>query len=425
MTYIEKLYIPAGIRFECTGCGNCCLQWPVPATQDDFQNISVALKDIHSMTPEGNWETQLVSADPKTLFKTLSHTGTTDKMREFTHTLQKRSDGRCTFLTEDNRCFLHSRFGESTKPSMCQLFPYTFTQAPDGFYASVSFASTGVLLNHGKLLTDQADFLFGKLLLFKRLYPNLNSDWSQLQLVDGVPLAWDEYLRLEEYLLDSFRFDDSAQASFFELSTIDSLTLASSILLRHVNGKADLERDHLVPTAQHKVDLVLVKTLLEFFFPDDSSKHSPETIDGKALLMKITSAPRTISMQVDHQKVALAEICQLKLPELDKETHQLISRFIYCRIFAKLCWGPGLGHLSVVSGLHFLGVLTALLRIKVKMLSVAQSTTAPVDFLQIAELVRTLERQLTTLRISEESSAVLQVLLESPKRFERILTLAS
>jgi len=423
MTYIEKLYIPAGIRFECTGCGNCCLQWPVPATQDDFQNISLALKDIQSITPKGDWESQLVSAEPKTLFKTLSHKGSSDRMREFTHTLQKRSDGRCTFLTEDNRCFLHSHFGETTKPSMCQLFPYTFTQAPDGYYASVSFASTGVLLNSGKLLTDQADFLLGKLLLFKRLYPKLDSDWSHLQLVDGVPLSWTEYLRLEEYLLDAFRFDDSAQASFFELSSMDSLRLASSTLLCHVNGTAELERDHLVPTAQHKVDLVLVKTLLELFFPDDSSKHPTDTIDGKALLMKITSAPGTISMQVDRHKVALSEICQLKLPQVEKEVHQLISRFIYCRIFAKLCWGPGLGHLSVLSGLHFLGLVTALLRIKLKVLSIDQPATK-IDFMQVAELVRTLERQLTTLRISQESSAVLQVLLESPKRFERILSLA-
>jgi len=204
---------------------------------------------------------------------------------------------------------------------------------------------------------------------------------------------------------------------------MDSLRLASSTLLCHVNGTAELERDHLVPTAQHKVDLVLVKTLLELFFPDDSSKHPTDTIDGKALLMKITSAPGTISMQVDRHKVALSEICQLKLPQVEKEVHQLISRFIYCRIFAKLCWGPGLGHLSVLSGLHFLGLVTALLRIKLKVLSIDQPATK-IDFMQVAELVRTLERQLTTLRISQESSAVLQVLLESPKRFERILSLA-
>jgi hypothetical protein len=405
------------------------LQWPVPATEDDFQNISSALQDIQksasASAPQGDWENQLVHAESKTLFKKLSHASSADRMREFSYTLQKRPDGRCTFLTEDNRCFLHARFGEAKKPGMCQLFPYTFTQAPDGYYASVSFASTGVLLNSGKLLTDQADFLLGKLLLFKRLYPSLDADWSQLQLVDGQALSWADYLQLEEYLLDAFRFDDSIQSSFFELSTLDSLALASSTLIRHIKGTIELERDHLMPTPPHVVDLVLIKTLLEFFFPDDTytSAVSTDTIDGKALLTNITSAATTTSILIDGQKVALSEICKLKLPELEKQAHQLISRFIYCRIFSKLCWGPGLGHLSMVSGLHFIGVLMALLRIELKCLLVAGSEK-PIDFIQVAELVRTLERQLTTLRFSEKSSAVLQVLLESPRRFERILALA-
>src|SRR5271167_3054776 len=35
----DRLIIPEGINFECTGCGNCCHQWPVPSTAEDRQRI--------------------------------------------------------------------------------------------------------------------------------------------------------------------------------------------------------------------------------------------------------------------------------------------------------------------------------------------------------------------------------------------------
>jgi len=429
MTFIEKLYIPAGIRFECTGCGNCCLQWPVPATEADFQKISSSLQgiqtDIASSGLKEDWQIELANAKPNTLFKKLRHETSEDRMQLFTHTLQKRADGRCVFLTEDNRCCLHARASEESKPSMCQLFPYTFTQTPDGHYASVSFASTGVLLNSGALLTEQSDFLLGKLLLFKRLYPTLDTDWTKLQLVEGQPIDWAEYLRLEEYLLDAFRFDDANQSTFFQLNIFDSLALLSSTLVRHASAKTDLDLDHLVPALPERVDLILLKSLMEYFFPREHSVADATTIDGKDLLSGIASSVRDVCINLDGQEVPLAEICRIKLPPMDSQIVQLFNRFIYCRVFAKLYVGPGLGHFSMVSGLHFLGILIALINLQMKCILARTAQTATLDFLDAAELLRTLERQLTILRFSQESSAVLQVLMQSPNRFARILQLAS
>ncbi len=37
--------------------------------------------------------------------------------------LAKRSDGRCVFLTEENRCRIHELHGEAAKPAVCRMFP--------------------------------------------------------------------------------------------------------------------------------------------------------------------------------------------------------------------------------------------------------------------------------------------------------------
>ena len=36
----EKLIIPEGINYECTGCGKCCGGWAIPMTQDDYERIT-------------------------------------------------------------------------------------------------------------------------------------------------------------------------------------------------------------------------------------------------------------------------------------------------------------------------------------------------------------------------------------------------
>ena len=134
--------------------------------------------------------------------------------------------------------------------------------------------------------------------------------------------------------------------------------------------------------------------------------------------------------------VPLAQICRLKLGHLDDSADELLSRFVYCRIFSKLYFGPGFAHLSVISGLHHLGLLIALVRIRLKFLhfynsykvglnvNIIEMTMPPVSFIEVAELIRGLERRLSSLQYSKEVAVSLQVLLESPLRFERIMALS-
>ncbi|MBX9719832.1 MAG: YkgJ family cysteine cluster protein, partial [Candidatus Obscuribacterales bacterium] len=168
---------PRGIRFDCSGCGNCCLQWPVPLTPGDIAAI-----DKHQPAGQPSLTRRLPAGRLN--------------MQTFTHSLEKKADGRCIFLTDENRCELHAQHGEASKPSMCRLFPYTFSETPDGICASVSFASSGVLFNSGRLLSEQADFLKERYELFQELFPSLKLDWKTAQLLDGTPLSLESLQKL-------------------------------------------------------------------------------------------------------------------------------------------------------------------------------------------------------------------------------------
>lgn len=35
----SQLHIPLGIRFQCTACGHCCHEYPVPLTEVDVKRL--------------------------------------------------------------------------------------------------------------------------------------------------------------------------------------------------------------------------------------------------------------------------------------------------------------------------------------------------------------------------------------------------
>ena len=440
MEFEDILLIPPGINFECTGCGNCCLMWPVPTTQADHDRIQDLLK------PQ----------DIETVFKSRDlKTSTKDKLSQFPFTLEKKVDGRCTFLTEELRCDLQEKFGEDAKPSMCQLFPYTFTEAPDGFYASLSFASTGVLFNSGRALTEQTDFLKTRLRLFKKSFPDLNLDWSNTQLYDGHPLKWVDYLLIEKNLLKHFEILENSKQNLEEGSgksqeesgTDNNGTSTSPILKRLRNASLelvgavspdiDLDQENLIEAPAPQADLILIRHLLDYYLPADPFASRRDAFGAHVFKQHLVLPPNIVQMLISNEtSLPLAQICRLELGALDQESENLLARFVYCRIFGKLYFGAGFAHLSVISGMHHLGLLVALLRIRLKFLHFYNAhkvgmnindiptVMPPIEFNELAELVRALERRLSSLQYSKEVSTSLQVLLESPKRFARIMELA-
>ena len=92
----------------------------------------------------------------------------------------------------------------------------SFTDTPTGVYASVSFASTGALINNGPPLVEQRNLLEEQWRLFTELMPGRHTNWDAIQLVDSKPLAWSDYItELEPRLLEIFDPQRTANGDSF------------------------------------------------------------------------------------------------------------------------------------------------------------------------------------------------------------------
>lgn len=379
----QTLHIPEGINFNCSGCGNCCLHWPVPATDEDVQKI-----------PQGTFR-KLPGGDAK--------------MRGFTHTLEKRPDGRCTFLTADNTCSLHAEHGIDAKPAMCRLFPYSFTPTPSGTYLYVSFASTGVLENFGTPLSEQRTDMEAQLQVFRSLFPHVDDDWSGAQLIDGVPLSWEAYLDIESHLLDKLRSHNT--------NIVDALIECSKYVVSRIPQNQPVERLPKVEASPRDVDKILLTELWKLYWPQDVFEENSFDLDARALMTSLVKPPANITICGGTNAKVLLDT---KLSSLDEKSEDLLTRFTYTRIFGKLFFSRSYAHLSLLAGLHHLYFLVALIRMQLKQQILSGKQ---IEFRDVAELLRTCERRMSQMNFSRETCTVLEILLSSPSRLERVRSL--
>ena len=393
--YAPVLHIPEAVNFDCTGCGNCCFTWPVPATAADVDRI-----------------TALSNADQVPRFKKFAQKSD-DKLRGFTHFLGKDERGDCQYL-DNLRCSLHAKHGSHAKPAMCQLFPYTFTLTPTGAYASLSFASTGVLLNHGTPLSQQRAFLEDRLALFLCLFPG-EPDWSRIQLIDGIALTWIDYLLIERKLLATLHPNNSTANG-------DDLVSCSAQILG--STRVDLEHEKMIKAPPPFMDTVFTLLLMEMYFPDNAFNDNVCNFDTTKLVKLLSNQSSLPKFQFDRRQFDLQELSGIKVGGISKEADELLGRFMYCRIFAKLYFGPGFNGLSLLSGFHHLFLLSALCRLRLKMrICCGSKEDELMDCLR--EDLRLMERRLTVTSLSQEAQAAMEVLLQGPQRTKRIVMAAS
>lgn len=397
---MHNLHIPEGVNFECSGCGHCCLGWPVPLTPED--NARLVEYEAGNSGGVKAPVRVLDSSDPALV--------------KFTHSLEKRADGRCEFLTDDERCRLHVDIGPQAKPAICQLFPYNFTETPSGVYASVSFVSSAVLYNAGRPLLEQSALLEDKLEQFQRLFPGALRDWSDIQLFSGQPLTWQDYLLLDAKLLELI---GAPQPNGIERK----LSACSKYLVSQVPRGTNLERMPPVEARPKVVDQLLIKWLMEFYLTDDVYACSSFDLYSQALFADLSTPPPMVSILDGAERYNINQLLSLELGQLEPDVENLLCRFVYNRVFGKLYFGAGLAGLSVLGGIHHLFWLIALVKFKAKMRCISQKRTR-LDFQEWAELIRMLERRLTRVTYSSESTFALEVLITSPERLARILTLS-
>ena len=118
--------------YRCSLCAQCCHDWNIEVTTAEIARIESGLVGFPAtVVPEYGFDKY---QDPDAADKTCYYF--------------KMFANHCGFLQDDNKCFLHCRFGVNIKPAICVSYPLYAIVTPEITYFSSSFScmSTAALL---------------------------------------------------------------------------------------------------------------------------------------------------------------------------------------------------------------------------------------------------------------------------------------
>lgn len=353
------LHIPEGISYNCQGCGRCCSGFAVGLTHKDYDKVKDT--DWGKLNP-------LLSGIELFTHKEKEFKEGTSAFPIYT---KAHANGACPFLV-DNLCIIHGTLGESEKPTVCQLFPYTFVGTPRGVYAGVSHSSMASVRNIGRPLTEQRTMLEETLQLNKKLQNDLSAEAganakkivSGINLAPGVPINWDEYFLIEEQLMQIARneaFDDSCQmwlaccevlAEAVRLKTAGQDLTAIKEFKPNVSSWLDK-----VPTAFESLLLMLI-SFRDLTWPmikrrrmeNNQKPASRADVFGyalKVLTQKQMEFPNCGSANIENTM-------RQPFKPLSAEIDHFMRQYLYLRLFSKTYFASGMAGLSVVAGFNHL-----------------------------------------------------------------------
>lgn len=366
----------------------------------------------------------------------------------YTSALLKDGEGKCSFLNDENLCRLH---GSEAKPSMCQLFPYTFLHCPEGVLVGLSFASSGVLANSGALLSEQENTLANTLKLFEELNPQLKSStlasWHMLEISAGLPLSYEQYLPLQEIIAGEIEpllepGSKPVVTSFPGLPEVfvrlAQLFFNLRIMSKNYGGGAAPEIAETSREAksreERQTDIYLLSAYFSTFLSQEESGQMTLASRLVERLSSILKERPSLESLLQEDEVISAALAPLQLSEVEKSAgemasvHELFTRFAYVRIFSRLYFGPGFSGLSMTAGLGHLYLLLTLAWLKFKAdlaLADAGQKASPGYLIKSAsEAVRLVDRQWTSLRYPDANSKnMLEVAFGDEGRPLRLLPL--
>ncbi len=397
---METLHIPQGINYECTGCGKCCSGWAVPMTEADHERISAV-----------EWTGINPALRQKPLYREL--TKNESKGTPYSHKIVSDT-GTCPFLV-DKLCNIHAERGIEFKPSICQLFPYCFSETPTGVYATVSFVSVGAVYNAGAPLLDQREYLERKWLEFRRMYPDYKPDWSHTRLSVGMPITWEQYLQIEKRLLEILKEDEKPLAV--------RLLECSSFLRTQLPAAAGVPTPVAAPTTLtdvpplNSLDKALLSVFHKMYFPAKALKQG----DGDFSAMRLAAENFLGSkrLQLPGTSFSVEELNALPFCD-DKEVDNLLYRYVFSHVFGKKYFGAGFGQVSIIPGFHHIILMLSLLKLHSKALAKMRQAPA-VTMLDVAAAIRQLERQVGETQLGGYSAAAWEMMLGPSTRARRLL----
>ncbi len=395
---MAELHIPPGINYECTSCGKCCGGWAVPLTEEDFERISAE-----------SWSAQNSPLAAKSPFRQL--TKYEAQNTPYTHKIVSESQF-CPFLV-DKLCLIHARYSAEFKPSICQLFPYSFAETPSGVYATVSFVSVGAIENSGQPLVMQRALLERKWQDFRKLFPSYSPDWSQIKLTVNQPLSWDDYLLMESKLLEFLRLRDRPLE---ERMLAGSRYLVSQ--LETAGGTSAVQGNYplggLKPLDKH-----LLSFFHKMYFPTRPQRRGEADFHiGRLVCQRFLQSP---TLSFPGRSFSIAQLQSFPFANDDPQIEDLLYRYFYSYIFGKKYFGAGFGQVSLIAGYHHLILLLALIKLHARGLAEMRGAQVA-DISDVVATIRQLERQLGETKLGGWAAAAWELLLFSPLRANRALS---
>jgi hypothetical protein len=189
-SYMRRHHLPKArllalpeTHFSCAGTGSCC-RHELTIGMDDNSVAFLEAVDWQALVPQ-------IGPGPYTQELPPEAAG----LVSFRHKLARAEDGRCRFLTTDNRCSIHALAGRAVfKP--CHVFPYRFALTPDGVAVTVNHMCPTARFAKGAPLASQEGDLRSRL----AVSDVLRADAYYLRPAEEIP--WEVFRTIEGQFLE-------------------------------------------------------------------------------------------------------------------------------------------------------------------------------------------------------------------------------
>jgi len=235
----------------CEMCGKCCNNnWVVELSEEEYTRYKTILRNS-DLPREYESCFEEIKKDGESIYKLLPRTG------------------RCIFLLENNKCYIHSQHGPETKSRTCKYFPLEVSgYSPRGMHLKTSFSCPSIL----------------KSLLSSEEIQITRAEWKNDLLCSSHLTFYNDYTITWERL---FSMSEAVSCLFLQ----DSYNAEQNLLIAGIWINAIYE--NFKQSKSEEIDLICNKEYLidnRKSFLDVSNRLSPQYLEMMNLMSHIAHA---------------------------------------------------------------------------------------------------------------------------------------